>query len=418
MTRSLPLIEVLSLGATLALASQSLANNFGPGNQSLTGPPTTSFNVNAAGAWVDTRFTALNSGDLSSFAFGSIGSNGYANNDPTAFFVDIYTDDGSGGLGAMLGTSSSVQFNNTGGRARSANFTGISVTAGQNYHAVVKSTTASATNNFSIAIAQPGFTNPRVESFDMNTANPGFRTRTTANSGGAWTTISSNGITTHSVVINGLKQGYAYTGNTSGVGDPGRIYNDGATQQFLSQAFTFDTYGAGAGGGLSSVTMGLRGNTTGPRDVLYRLAEAGNLSNIIAEKTVTYDFPDTTNFYPVAADFSGTTLLNGTAYALFAGQANDNDSTASSGFIFTRPGAWGLGAPDFSTQTFQGNASFAGITSSMASLPASGILSGTRVDYGFLIQYSPIPEPTALLEVVWAGTCYLLAHRRGRRKLL
>lgn len=400
----------LLLLAVLPLATPSQADNFGPGNQALTGPGSTAFTLNSNTSWVDTRFTALQSGGLSSFGFASTASAGYVNNDATAYFVDIYNDDGSGGLGTLLGTSTSIQFNNTGGRGRSATFSGITLTSGANYHAVIKSGTASGVNNFTVNIAQPGSTAPKLDSFDMFTFNPGYQTRTSTNSGSTWTTIGSGGIATHSVTINGLTQGYAYTGNTS-PSEPGRFFNDGTTQQFLSQRFTFDTHGGGSAGDLSSVTMGLRANTVGARDVVFRLADANNLSNIISEKTVNFNFTNNTSFFNVAPDFTGTTLLDGSAYALFVGQSNDNDSTSAAGYVFSRAASWGVGAPDNSIQTFQGNTSFAGVTPTMSSLPASGIV-GTRADYGFLIQFTPVPEPSCCLLLLSAFGLIALGRRR------
>lgn len=384
----------------LAAPVHALVTTFGPGNQVATGFNGTLFNVNSNLAWIDTRFTALNSGTLDTFNFGSNTSTGYANNDPTAFFVDIYADDGSGGLGAFLGTSTSVAFNNGGSATRSASFAGINVTSGQIYHAVVKSNTANGSNTFNVGIGQPGAAAKKVESYNMTTPNAGFTTRTSTDGGANWTTIGSNGITQHSAVISGATQGYVYSGFT----DNGRIFNNGTSQQALSQFFNFDI--ENTTGELSSISLALRANTTGVRDVFFRIANASDFS-LLAEKTISFDFTNTSGFFNVSADFTGISLLDGGDYILFVGQSNNNGSTNAGGYLFTR--AFQTDFAALNAQSFGGSASYAGITSSLTSLGTS--LNATRADYPFTIVYDAVPEPAAAGLFALGGLALIIGKR-------
>lgn len=395
-------LAAIAAATVASFSSLSQGALFGPGQLGLAANGAVSgvdYVMNSNTEAFAIGFTALSTGDLSTFSFASGASTGFLKQDNTAFTVAIYSSV-NGKPGERLATGAST-FNDTGGRARSAAFTGLNVTAGSSYFAVITSATASDTNTFQVSVFGLGSSAPRLNTLDMKQVNSGYSYLHSADSGSSWTS-ANNAVGVHSVTIGSNTQGFAYTG----VADNSRIYKTTSGQtQFMAQNFTFQTYDAvNTAGALNNVQIALRaqgGYSSATANVIFRIANASDLS-LVAEKTMPVTLRDSNNFTNVSVDFTGTTLLSGENYVLFIGLADAfgnvtfNGNNASGEYIFARSYSWGLGDPSLSAITFGGGESRAYVTPDTTSLGTP--VNSTRADLPFMIDFTPtaIPEPASL----------------------
>lgn len=411
------ILAAIMAAPVLGMCGQSMAAFFGPGRLGLSAGGAISGNpetlLDSATEQFAMGFTALTSGDLSSFSFASGASTNNLDYDNTFLTVAIYADNG-GKPGTLLGTGTST-FNAKGGRARSASFTGLTVTAGTNYFAVISSTKASSTSNCTIgAYGLNSAGTPRLNTPDMNQVNSGYRFLHSTDNGSSWTTYA-NAVGVHAVTIGGTNQGFAYTGYA----DATRIYKTttGASQ-FIDQTFTFQTYDAANPiGELKNLQISLRpsgtyANTT--TNVLFRIANASDLS-VVAEQTKAVTLGAAANFVSVSVDMTGVSLTSGQDYVLFIGTTDGISANTGSDFIFARSYSWGLGDPSLGETTFGGGAATAYMTSSMDSVGTK--INSTRVDLPFMLEYTAtppatIPEPAALGGLAVCGLVSLMYRRR------
>ncbi len=390
----------LALTATLAWPGRAaLAAPYGPGlvglvAQGAGGGDTTLDDANERFA---ARFTALRTGPVTDFAFASPASKGFGNNEANAFVAELYADN-AGKPGTLLGAATQVTFNEGGGRARTAKFAGLPVTAGQVYEVVLRSSPAnqvSRDKNFSFGVynlARPD--TPRLDSSDMSTPNPGYGWLRSSDGGATWKE-DANKVLAHTMTIAGSKQGWGYAGNS----DDLNIFKTATAAQAIAQGFTYR--GAGDPGWLA---LGLRpqnGLANQELKIVFRIARATDLS-VVAEKTTGVRFGPTALAKTVAMDFSGTSLKDGEKYVFIAGLA-DAASATPGDFLFARAYAWSLGPPSLAydwqgtggTDLTAQRASRAWYAANMTSLSAAGSKGGTartvddQVDLPLLIGATP-----------------------------
>lgn len=410
------ILAAIMAAPVLGMCGQSMAAFFGPGQMGLAAGGAISGNpetlLDSPTEQFAMGFTALTSGDLSSFSFASSASTGISSYDNSFLTVAIYADN-AGKPGTLLGTGTST-FNATGGRARSASFTGLTVTAGTNYYAVISSSKVSSTANYTVgAYGLGSASTPRLNTPDMNQVNNGYRFLHSTDGGSSWTTYA-NTVGVHAVTIGGTNQGFAYTG----VSDTSKIYKTTTgTSQYIDQTFTFQTYdAANPVGALKNLQISLRpsgvyANTT--TNVLFRIANASDFS-VVAEQTKAVTLGAATNFVNVSVDMTGVSLTSGQDYVLFIGTTDGISANTAADYIFARSYSWGLGDPSFGETTFGGGTATAYTTSSMTSLGTK--INSTRVDLPFMLEYTattaPVPEPAALGGLAVVGLVSLMYRRR------